>query len=81
MNVDIVKEANEYFSRNPEHSYVGFVMFDQDDLTVVADGDTLYINLDDITVIHKTDDDTIEIHEGTYEAGIYGEQAEIKRLV
>jgi len=81
MTTDIVREANEYFSHNPSHKYVGFVMLNQDELTVVSDGDTLYINLDDVTVVHNNRNSGLEIQEGTYEAGIYGEQAEIKRKV
>ena len=81
MTTDIVREANEYFSHNPGHSYVGFVMLNQDELTVVSDGDTLYINLDDVTVVHNRKDGELEIQQGTYESGIYGEQAEIKSKV
>ena len=47
-NQRLEREAQEYFSHNPKAKEVGFVMLDTDKLIAVRNGDSIYIDEDDI---------------------------------
>ena len=48
MECNLNTEAQEYFSHNPKDKEVGFVMLDSDKLKVVRNGDSIYLDEDDI---------------------------------